>query len=119
MKIHLWNDIKSEEQLSYVINQMKELGAPTIYYVSHDGLNYAMNGSHRLFAASILSIEPTFIKLEYDGETQGWWSTSMLATANGIYDDELHNEDCHYPNCHLLENVFRPHGQPFLYFLNQ
>jgi hypothetical protein len=65
------NDIESEERLSDVIGQMRELGAPTIYYVTVDGLNYAMNGSHRLFAASILGIAPKFIKLEYDGKRRG------------------------------------------------
>jgi hypothetical protein len=117
MKIHLWNDIQSEDRLREVMADMILLGSPTIYYVTVDGWNYACNGSHRLFAASMLGVMPTFVPLEYDPETMGWWSLSMLAAANGVFDDELHTEDSHYPNCHLLENVFRLHGQPFLYFL--
>lgn len=119
MKVYLWNDIKSEDHLLSVVEDMKVLGAPVIYFVTVNEYNYALNGSHRLFAASMLGIEPIFRQLEYDGGVQGGWSTSMLAAANNIYDDELHNEDCHHPNCHLLENVLKPHGQPFLYFLNK
>lgn len=62
--------------LKDVVEEMRELGRPTIRCVDWRGELYALEGSHRLKAAFDLGLEPNLIVLDQDrltGEDEAFW----------------------------------------------
>ena len=60
-----------------VIDEMKVLGPPTINVVDWRGELYAVEGSHRLFAAHFLGLIPNLIisyPERYDSTDEEFWS---------------------------------------------
>jgi hypothetical protein len=77
------------DKLSEVIAQMQMLGTPTIKVVDCGDYFMALEGSHRLAAASILGLTPNFVVYEQDDnldisgydwfEPQNWENTVYAA----------------------------------------
>lgn len=72
----------NKDHLENVIADMRVMGSPVIRVISIDGRYLALEGSHRLEAAHILQIAPTFVEiaegdavidhdLDYDVTTAG------------------------------------------------
>ena len=65
-------------QPSKVINEMEELGPPTINVVAYRGDYFATEGSHRLFAAWLLELVPNLIISDperFDQSDEEFWET--------------------------------------------
>ena len=56
------------EKLAQVIEQMRELGAPSIRVVDCGDFYMALEGSHRLAAAAELGLTPALVVYEQDDE---------------------------------------------------
>lgn len=57
-----------EDRLSTVISEMQAMGAPTIRVVDCGDHYMALEGSHRLAAASKLGLDPTFVVYGQDDQ---------------------------------------------------
>ena len=51
--------VRSNEHLEKVLGEMRDLGTPTIHVVDCGDTYFALEGTHRLRAASMLGIAPT------------------------------------------------------------
>lgn len=106
MKIFLFNQV-DVEKLFIVMSEMDVLGAPLVYYVSHEGYNFALFGSHRLTAAYLKGIKPFFAEIPYD-ETLGDMSLRQFAEHWGCYDENMLDGNCDFPICPPMRDITTP-----------
>ncbi len=66
MRVALLHNHYNEKQLDGVIEEMRNLGAPTIKVLDlgFDNMYQALEGCHRLRAAEVLDLTPTFIYVD-------------------------------------------------------
>ena len=89
-----------QEKLASVVAEMITLGAPTIRIVNSCNGWLAIEGTHRLAAASKLGLEPNFIELADDELVDG--ETIDIDVGNDMSDNEV---DGSYPAWTLVEQI--------------
>lgn len=93
----------NESHLNAVVDKMITLGAPTIKCVHVEGdLYYALEGSHRLFAAQRLGLQPELDIVELPPDLDGIMLSQFVEL--GEYQDDMLIDDifCNVRNDDIL-----------------
>lgn len=122
MKVYLFNQI-DESKIVSVMNEMETLGAPTVYYISHEGNNFALFGSHRLTAAYRKGIKPFFSNMPYTPTVHADMSLRQFAEHWRLFDANMLDGNSDFPICPSMREIansnrcfFGNSYRPFLEF---
>jgi hypothetical protein len=122
MKIYLFNQIDEDKLLS-VMDEMELLGAPTVFYISHNGNNFALFGSHRLTAAYRKGIKPFFAKIPYSQTVHADMSLKQFAEYWRCFNENMLDANSEFPICPSMREIANPNRcffgnsyRPFLDF---
>jgi len=107
MKIHLFNQVDGVK-LDIIKAEMEYMGAPIIFYTSHQNNNFALHGSHRLWAAYEKGIRPFFTYVPYIENIHAEMSLRMFAEYWRIFNSEVTDGNCEFPICPPMKDIVNP-----------
>jgi hypothetical protein len=107
MKIYLFNQVDGVK-LDIIKAEMEYMGAPIIFYTSHKNNNFALHGSHRLWAAYEKGIRPFFTYVPYIENIHSDMSLLKYADYWRIFNSEITDGNCDFPICPPMKNIVNP-----------